>query len=695
MNFRYRNRYAQTKVAKPIQFMGLRCSATNKFLQGQSVVRQERRFSACAISSRNTRGAVSKRLSPGSVLNGGLIAGIKNWFSAVDFDPLQEPEALRARLGCQSLGLILLALIITTRLYSLQNVEFTKWQELAAKQHQTSIQIQGARGDVFDATGRTLATSVEAVSVGIHPRLIKDIEKTSKVLAGELGIAPQELQKRIESNRSFFWLERGLDKEVGKRLEQVTLPGVSAIKEFRRYYPQGTLAAPILGRVSRDGEGQAGIERRFNLELSAKSLNFPVRRDALGRLVTASIAGENTQSAPFMQGLFSIVNATKDALSPESAEASSPDYLFRKEGGDVSLTIDSFVQSILEEEFSKAAKTASAKRVYGMVMDADSGDILGMAQVPRFDPNKFENVSPEDLRNVLIQDSFEPGSTMKPLVAAAALENKVVSPNETMNCESGQYVFGKKIVRDVHPVGVVPFSEALVRSSNICMAKVGVRLGRDRLRRALSDFGFGATTNIELPGEARGILRPTSDWKDIDVATHSYGQGVAVTALQIVQAYAALANGGFLVKPRIVKDEGKEAAKPVISRAVADKVAEILAGVTESEHGTGKQARISGVRVSGKTGTAQKASLNGRGYDTQRILASFIGFVDANAIGVDRRLVMLVAVDEPGVFPRWGGVLAAPVFKHSMERVLSHLLTNEGQRVEHASVLAGSGKAKS
>ena len=328
-------------------------------------------------------------------------------------------------------------------------------------------------------------------------------------------------------------------------------------------------------------------------------------------------------------------------------------------------------------------------------MDADSGDILGMAQVPRFDPNKFENVSPEDLRNVLIQDSFEPGSTMKPLVAAAALESKVVSSTERMNCESGQYAFGKKVVRDVHPVGIVPFSEALVRSSNICMAKVGVRLGRDRLRKALSNFGFGATTEIELPGESKGILRPASEWKDIDVATHSYGQGVAVTALQIVQAYAALANGGYLVKPRIVKDEPHGEAKPVVSSTVANKVAEILAGVTESGHGTGKQARISGLRVSGKTGTAQKASLKGRGYDTDRILASFIGFVDANAIGVDRRLVMLVAVDEPGVTPRWGGVLAAPVFKHSMERVLSHLLTNEGQRIDIPGQKASSGKALS
>ena len=248
-----------------------------------------------------------------------------------------------------------------------------------------------------------------------------------------------------------------------------------------------------------------------------------------------------------------------------------------------------------------------------------------------------------------------------------------------LDCEGGRYRFGGHTIRDVHPIDTVSFSEVLVQSSNICMAKIGARMGIKRLHEALESFGFGKTTGLELKGEAAGILRAPERWRTIDIATHSFGQGVAVTALQLVQAYGALANGGLLVRPTLLKQPTGE---PVESRRIlrpetASTISQAIRGVTEAEHGTGKKAKISGVTVYGKTGTAQKARRDGRGYDPDRVLASFIGYVDGQEVGLDRRLVMLVIVDEPGVKPRWGGTLAGPIFRRSMERVLSHLLTQD------------------
>ena len=588
-------------------------------------------------------------------------------------DPVQRGK----RLDLFAVAVIVFGVVLSLRIYSLQGKQHLRWVEIAGKQHATKIEIQGARGTVYDTMGRPLAVSVQAASIGAHPRLITDARAYASALGKVLGKDAKKFEEKLRADRSFVFLARGVSRDKREQIAALDLAGIVAIDEFRRYLPQGKVAGPLIGRVSRDGKGLSGIELRYDNLLGAASLNLPVRRDARGRFVTASAwAGQQ----------FTLLNELRQAfanpfqIAPAIAdERTVQESFLRKEGGEVTLSIDAVAQEIVEDEFMRGKEEAKAKRVFGLVMDADSGEILALAQVPSFDPNRQENVSPDEMRSFVLQDSFEPGSTMKPIVASMALEQKAARITETMDCESGRYQVGKHTIRDVHPVGVVQFPEMLIRSSNICMTKIGQRLGGKKLHAALRDFGFGRATGIELPGEAGGILRPLDQWQPIDVATHSFGQGVSVTALQMVQAYAVFANGGHLVHPTIEKRSPGEPAydKRVLSSATAKAIQDILQGVTENEHGTGRNARINGLAVHAKTGTAQKARKDGRGYDPGRVLASFVGFINAAEVGVPRRLVMLVAVDEPGGNIHYGGVVAAPVFKRSMERIVAYLMTAE------------------
>ncbi len=550
------------------------------------------------------------------------------------------------------------ALLVVGRLYALQGSEFSKWQGIAEKQHKASVRVQGARGSVVDTMGRSLAVSVKAVSVGVHPAEITDLPRAVDSLARVLGKDPKEIRAKLSERKPFVWVARGLPVSLAAELKPLKLEGVSMVQEFRRYYPQGGIAGPVLGRVSRDGDGLSGVERQFESVLKADDLRLPMRRDARGRLMNVTSNAPNADVA--------LVRSSHD-VSP----------VVREEGQVVAISLDSVIQGIVEEEFNRGESESQAKRVFGLVMDAETGEILSLAQSSSFNPNRFDNVEPSELRSAVLQDNFEPGSTLKPIVAALALDAGKVSLNESIDCENGRYQIGKHTIRDVHPSGVLSFGEVLVRSSNICMAKMGMRMGKARLYSGLTAFGFGAPTKIELQGEARGILREVGKWSDVDEATHSFGQGVSVTALQMAQAYSALANGGLLVRPTLRKQQpgDRHEAVRVLSPNAAKSVAEILTGVTEGEHGTGKNAAIEGVKVHGKTGTAQKARANGRGYDPDKILASFVGFVNAEEIGLKRKLVMFVGVDEPGVTPRWGGAVAAPVFKRAMSRILTHLLT--------------------
>lgn len=271
-----------------------------------------------------------------------------------------------------------------------------------------------------------------------------------------------------------------------------------------------------------------------------------------------------------------------------------------------------------------------------------------------------------------MQDSFEPGSTFKPLLVAAALEEGKAKDGEIIDCERGNYRVGNRVVHDIHPQSKLPLRDVLVRSSNVGVAKLGLRLGAETIHRWIKDYGFGAKTKIAISGESKGILRPAENWALIDQATHSFGQGFSVTAIQLVQAYAALANGGILITPTLVKTKKREEVR-VLSEKTANLVSDYIIGVTEDEHGTGRNAKVEGVHVHGKTGTAQKV-VRGH-YSPDKVFASFIGYVDLNEAGVDKKIVLFVGVDEPGVYPRWGGTVAAPSFSKIMEKTIAHYVS--------------------
>lgn len=552
---------------------------------------------------------------------------------------------------------------LITRLYVLQHSEYSKWHDLASRQHKSEIEVKGARGNIFDVKGKSLAVSVKSFSLGVHPEYVKDDQDFAKGVSQFVSQSTKEVLEKIsDKSKNFVWLARGIPEDVANEVHQLAPRAVSPVSEFSRYYPQGQLAGSLLGWVGRDGKGLSGVELNFDSKLRAgKSKRF-VRRDARGRLMSV----DEVESDSMLHAI---------SLSPVSSAHATEGL--RKEGGDIWLTIDADIQGILEEELARGQEEAKAKRIFALMVDAENGDIIATAQTPFFNPNLKTKLTPSQLRNPIIQDNFEPGSTFKPLIAAVAMDNGKAFPDEVMDCENGRYKVGPHIVKDVHPVGVVPFPEILVRSSNVCMSKLGQRLGEKKLYTSLVELGFGKRSGIELPGEARGILRHRRTWKEIDVATHSFGQGIAVTALQLVQAYTALANGGLMSRPRLLKSEDSD-QKRVFSEETAERITEMLYGVTELQQGTGKNAKVAGLRIAGKTGTAQKARLDGRGYEKNKILASFIGYADASSLGVKRKLVMLVAVDEPGVMPRWGGVVAAPVFSRVMQRAVSHMLVSEG-----------------
>jgi cell division protein FtsI (penicillin-binding protein 3) len=572
---------------------------------------------------------------------------------------------------------------ICVRLFSLQGIEHTKWEEIASKQHKIKHEVSGARGIITDRNGVELAVSIPSLAVGVHPTWVKDKETVSQKLAAVLSLSEKEVLNTLQSEKPYVILARGIPQSREKELRALKLYGLELEKDFLRLYPQGDMASTIIGRIGREGYGLSGIERSFEPVLKAPSVERALKRDARGRVMNAGIWDNRDVRLDTVSSKGDFFDEVRSMITPRAGILTDE---VRKEGGSITLTVDSAIQGILEDEIDRARQSAKASQVFGVVMDAHSGEILAMGQTHRFNPNEADKVTSEALRNVVLQNSYEPGSTFKPIVAAIALDQGFAHYDEQINCENGHYRVGKHTIRDVHPVPTVGFEQIIVRSSNIGMVKLGFRMGKNRLHDALRDFGFGDRTHIGLDGESRGIFRDVSKWATVDVATHSFGQGISVTALQMMQAYGAIANGGMLIAPRIIQEfEGAPEARRVLQESTSVKIRQALKLVTEDTHGTGKNSRIPGVSVFGKTGTAQKARKSGKGYDPERVIASFIGFVDGHTVGVPRTLVAYIAVDEPGVTPRWGGTLAAPVFRNVLERSLSYLLSQDpGSRPQMA-----------
>ena len=533
--------------------------------------------------------------------------------------------------------------VILFRLVSLQVLQAAELTARADRQHQKSVTLEGVRGAVTDRHGKVLAMNVEVPSIFGVPTSLDSPANAAKSLSSVLHIRRDDIEKKLRQDKHFVWLARKVEPEKGRRLEQLSIDGIGMVMEGRRFYPKGPLLAHVLGFVGMDGVGLEGLERRYEAQLHGEKRLTILQRDALGRTV-------------FPKGLREQVPAAGHALT---------------------LTIDEVIQYIAEKELEEAVDHARAKSGTIIVMEPQSGAILAMAVSPRFDPNAVASLTADRWRNRALTDTYEPGSTMKVVVAAAALEERVMMPGSMLFGENGRMTVANTTIHDQEKIGWMTFAQMMQKSSNIGAAKTGILLGQQRLYRYLQAFGFGQRTDIDLPGEVVGLLKSPREWGRRSLASISMGQEIGVTPLQMVSAVSAIANDGVLMKPyvvsgvsdqkgQLVKEVLPQVRRRVVSPATARTLTTILEGVVAS--GTGTKAAIPGFRVAGKTGTAQKVDPRTGAYSSVLSVGSFVGFVPADA----PRLAMIVVIDEPQG-EAWGGVVAAPVFRRVGEQVLTYL----------------------
>ena len=550
----------------------------------------------------------------------------------------------RVRIVFLSCLLLVCFALVMGRMFQLQVLKKEQLYKLAAQQQHVQIPLVPKRGTVYDNNGDELAVSIEVESVYADARKVVDVEKTSRELASILQIDREELRQKLKTHRPFEWVQRKVSSEEAERIKALQLPGVSFLKENRRFYPNSQLAAHLIGFVGLDSKGLEGIEFQYDALLNGDS---QVRR------------------------------AARDALGREIAMGNVP---FEKEDHyrNIVLTVDMSVQHIAETELDRGVEKWGAKGGMVIAMDPSTGKILAMASYPTFNPNQFIQYRPKSWRSGAISDVFEPGSLFKVFLAAGALEEQVVRPSDSFFCENGSYMVYDRTIHDTSKHGWLTFQQILKYSSNIGASKVGEKMGRERFYRYIVGFGFGEKTRINLPGEGKGIVHHPRYWPPVALDTISFGQGISVTGIQLVTALSAIANGGFLMRPcvveKILNEKGEvvqsfrsETVRKVISGATAEKVTALLKATTE-RGGTGEGAVPAGYDMAGKTGTAQKVDSLLGGYSENRYTSSFMGFAPPE----EPKLALLVVIDEPQG-GNYGGVVAAPIFRAIMEKVLPYL----------------------
>lgn len=541
-------------------------------------------------------------------------------------------------------GLLIVALAaVVARLAHLQILRHDELARLAERQHSKTIALRPRRGPIYDRHGQVLAVSGEVESIYALPASIDDPAAAAALLAPALHEPAEEVAERLQSDRPFVWLRRKVPPAISQAVRALRLPGIGFVPESLRFYPNRELAAQLIGFEGWDGHGLEGVELAYDKLLAGEPGLALVERDALGREVTAQ----------------------PTILKPP------------RPGQGFVLTLDATIQYIAERELEAAWRQTRAESAMAVVMDPRTGELLALAIRPTFNPNTYQAATPAAWRNRAITDPFEPGSIFKVILAAAALEEGVVHRDDRFYGEQGVITVANRVIHDWKKYGWLTFEEVLQFSSNVGAIKVGLTLGPERYYRHMDAFGFGHLTGSGLPGESRGRLRPPGRWSGLSLASMSIGQEVSVTALQMVAAVSAVANGGRLLVPRIVRavvdPEGRQVKRfePTVTRQVLSPetsrvLTEILTQVVAD--GTGRKAAIEGYRVAGKTGTAQKLDPVARVYSRKPGVLTFVGFVPAD----DPRLVMLVLLDEPKTVV-WGSEAAAPVFAAIGRQVLRHL----------------------
>lgn len=538
--------------------------------------------------------------------------------------------------------------VLWLRAASLQFAPNDRLKALRERQFRTVVTLQARRGAITDRDGRELALSTTAYSLYADPKIIDNRKVAARRLAKELGQSVNSVYAKIrDPQRRFVWIERMMTPEKAERIKALDIRGLSLVNEWRRVYPNESILAHTLGFLGIDGQALEGLELQYDRDLRGNQKKVMVRRDARGRPLVAD--GMLFQQNP--------------------------------DGNDLKLTVDSEIQYMLESELVSAVREFEADSAVGIVLDAQTSAVRAMATVPTFDANMAMRTSAESRRNRALTDAFEPGSTMKSFVVAAALREKKLLPNSKYFCENGKFQVGDRIIREAdsqHSFGWLTASEILAHSSNIGSTKIAFQIGPEVLRQTLQDFGFGSRLGVDLPGEAKGNVLPLP-WRTHLLSNISFGHGIMATPLQVANAYAAIANGGMLNAPYIVQSVrdsetgtvSETIVKPirrVLSPEQASQMRLMLSGVT-GQGGTGANAKVNGFIIGGKTGTAQKVNPKGRGYLKGGYISSFAGFIPSN----DPRFVIYVAVDMPRK-GYYGSQVAAPIFA----KIASYAVRKEG-----------------
>lgn len=551
---------------------------------------------------------------------------------------------LRLRVALLSVIFCVLFVGLLSRAAHLQIICGQALKDLGDRQHTRNLEVCPERKKIVDRNGQTLAATVLADSIYADPSKVKDPGKAAAQLSNVIGVDRSRIHKALSQRANFCWIARQVSPEGKNRVVKLDLEGIYTVSEPKRFYPHRELACHVLGFAGVDSSGLEGLELQYDRYLKGAPRSVLWGRDAKGNAIYR--AGDGVGG--------------------------------RDGGTDLVLTIDGKIQHIAELELQEAALRTGAKSGSVVVMDIKTGEVLAMANIPSYNLNTFKDCTADVRRNRAVTDTFEPGSVFKPFVFAAALEEGVISEHDIIDCENGVYFVGGRTISEAQrkKYDKLTAAEVIKYSSNIGIAKIAAKVGRDRLHEYITSFGFGSKTGIDLPGEVGGILREPGEWRPVDFAALSFGQCLSVTAVQLAAAMSAIANDGVLMKPFIVKAtvaDGKvmkefspTPLRRVVSPRTARRVTAVLKEVVESNDGTGRAARLSIVPVAGKTGTSQKFDFSQGRYSTSKVVTSFVGFFPAD----DPRMTVLVVLDEPQK-ERWGGMAAAPVFKGISEHILT------------------------
>jgi len=544
-----------------------------------------------------------------------------------------------------SFFILLLFGLVFFRLSDLTFFKRPRLLEVARKQNVIVIKLEPKRGKILDRKGKKFATTIKTLSVYAMPRLISEQTRSelAEALAEVLNLKPDWVEARLKRNKAFIWIKRKVTDQEVELVRRIGHPAIGLQPEYKRFYPHSQELAHVLGFCNIDNEGLEGLELAYNAYLQGEYGRRYSRRDAFGREI------------PVFE---------ERMISPRN-------------GCDLVLNIDQFIQHLVERELDAAFVQWKAKGACAVVMAPKTGAILAMASRPVFNPNDGKMPVEDAIRNRAITDIYEPGSIFKVITISAALNENKVTPEDTFFCENGTWhASRKRVVHDVHPYGQLTVAGVLLKSSNIGTCKIAKVLGEKSLYQYIKMFGFGESTGVDLRGEVPGIVHPLNRWSGFSITAVPFGQEVAATALQMVRAMSVVANGGYLVKPQIVRELRDEYGvmiknfphpdgEKILTDETASRMQEMLVRVVEE--GTGKTARIEGVKVAGKTGTSQKLNPGG-GYSHSNFIGSFMGFAPADRPA----LCMVVMLDDPKPL-YYGGTVAAPVFQKVMKEALFYL----------------------